>query len=601
MTKMRWKKPTVAVAVGTLLAAGACGGDGDDTSEEEFRETGTTGQAQDPTRQPPAPPIEGATQGGVVKVLSENGLNTMMPTEAYYTNTHSILENMIVRTLTQFVYDPEQKDMVLVPDMATDLGTANEDNTEWTFTLRDGLKYENGDPVEPEDFITATKLSMDRETFPDGATYSNDFFLHGGCDPADKNVYEGYYTDPDGPEYDGVEVNGNEITFKMACPFPDMPYWASFAAMSPIPEELVSDKQKLADYTRHPLATGPYMMEEYTPEKSLTLVRNPHWDPNTDPGRHAYPDKYVMDFDTDGSKINEIIIQDSEPEQATLTYDELKSSTYLRMKQDAPERLVVGGVPCTWYLAPDYRKITELEVRQALMWGFPYDSYLDALGLTVGVNAQPGASNIAPPGIPGREEYNVGGHQPGQTDPAKAKQLLAEAGYEPGEYEVTWLYARDDDDAVAGKDQVVKGLEEAGFKVTPVATTDELFSTDRSDPNSNLNLRNYGWCSDWPSFGSWTPVLFGSTDIENVGFEHNYSAFNEPEIDKQLSEIALIGDPAERAKAYNALEQEMQEKYLPGIPIYYTGTVMGHGSAIQNFNIDSTVGMPTWKDMWVKQ
>ena len=30
--------------------------------------------------------------------------------------------------------------MVLIPDLATDLGTPNEDFTEWTFTLREGLK-----------------------------------------------------------------------------------------------------------------------------------------------------------------------------------------------------------------------------------------------------------------------------------------------------------------------------------------------------------------------------------------------------------------------------------------------------------------------------
>ena len=41
--------------------------------------------------------------------------------------------------------------MILVPDLATDLGTPNDDFTEWTFTIRDGVKWENGDPVTAED------------------------------------------------------------------------------------------------------------------------------------------------------------------------------------------------------------------------------------------------------------------------------------------------------------------------------------------------------------------------------------------------------------------------------------------------------------------
>ena len=63
--------------------------------------------------------------------------------------------SMVTRALTQYVYDPETNDMVLAPDMATDLGQPNEDNTEWTFTLRDGLKYEDGTDVKAEDVAYA--------------------------------------------------------------------------------------------------------------------------------------------------------------------------------------------------------------------------------------------------------------------------------------------------------------------------------------------------------------------------------------------------------------------------------------------------------------
>ena len=120
------------------MAAGTTAAAVQDDEQASLGEAGGAGAGKDPNRQAPAAEIEGAQEGGTVKVISVAGLNTMDPTEAYYANTISILSNLVTRSLTQYVYDPESKDMVLIPDLATDLGTPNDDFTEWTFTIRDG-------------------------------------------------------------------------------------------------------------------------------------------------------------------------------------------------------------------------------------------------------------------------------------------------------------------------------------------------------------------------------------------------------------------------------------------------------------------------------
>ena len=127
---MRWSKSAAAVSVAAMVAIAGCGGgDGrSPTGEGTFVTGGDAGSNQDPTRgEGPAPEIDGATAGGNVTVLSAGGLTTMDPTEAYYVNTSSILSGLVVRSLTQYVYDPETKSMVLIPDLATDLGTPNAD------------------------------------------------------------------------------------------------------------------------------------------------------------------------------------------------------------------------------------------------------------------------------------------------------------------------------------------------------------------------------------------------------------------------------------------------------------------------------------------
>ena len=57
--------------------------------------------------------------------MTLGGLTTTIdPSEIYYTDTSSIMSGLVTRSLTQYKYDPDTKQMVLVPDLATDLGHA---------------------------------------------------------------------------------------------------------------------------------------------------------------------------------------------------------------------------------------------------------------------------------------------------------------------------------------------------------------------------------------------------------------------------------------------------------------------------------------------
>ena len=195
---MRLKRSAVALATASLLALAACGGGGDDDKSSsgdadaiDTENLGNTGDGTDPTREGPAT-IEGATEGGTVTVLTSPGLSTPIdPSDLYYTDTNAIMTSLVTRQLTQYAYDAESGQMILVPDLATDLGTPNDDFTEWTFTLRDGVKWETGAPVTADEVAFGIVRSLDGKTFPNGPGlyYSNPYFL-GGED------YKGPYTRP---------------------------------------------------------------------------------------------------------------------------------------------------------------------------------------------------------------------------------------------------------------------------------------------------------------------------------------------------------------------------------------------------------------------
>ncbi len=589
---MRFKKPIIAATAVGMLALAACGGSGGGTgngggeaSGIDKEKLGNTGSGMDATRQGPVK-VEGASEGGTVNVISYAGLNSMDPTESYYLNTMSLLSGLVTRSLTQYVYDEKSDQMILVPDLATDLGTPNKDFTEWKFTIRDGVKWENGEEVTADDVRYGILRSFDRATFPEGAAYSNDYFLDG-------DKYKGPYKS--GTDYAGVEVDGSTLTIKMNKPFPDMPYWGAFPAMGPVPE----GNDQPEKYRLHPWATGPYMFDQYTPEKSLTLVRNPNWDANTDPGRTAYPEKYVFDFQTASTKVDQIMLADKGEGQTTITYDNILPENFRTFQEEHSDRLDLGGQPCTSYWAPDYRQVTDKKVRQALAWAYPYKDAALAGGYVENVTRIWG-SNLMPPGIPGRTEYDaLEGHEAGQTDTAKAKALLEEAGAVG--YEIKWLFANDDAQSIKAKDIVSKSLTAAGFKASPVATTVADLSTERSNPdNKKINVRSAGWCSDWPSGGSWFPPVLQSTNLDEEGLGANYAAFSEPEVDKKIEEILMM--PADKQPAaWNELDKFIADEYFPLFVLGYGGVAMAHGSKIENVNVDSTLGMPSWKDLWVQQ
>jgi peptide/nickel transport system substrate-binding protein len=246
---------------------------------------------------------------------------------------------------------------------------------------------------------------------------------------------------------------------------------------------------------------------------------------------------------------------------------------------------------------PDNRKITDIDVRRAIGLAYPYQDAWAAAGSIKGVTRIP-ASNIMPPGIPGRTEYNPRGanYTPGDTYPEAAKSLLKKAG-KTG-YTLEFAYLSDDPNSVAVKNVVVQAYKAAGFTPKPFATTSANYATQvLQNPDWPGNVRGVGWCSDWPSGGSWFPPVFHSTDIAANGFGSNYAAFDKA--DAQIEAIQRL--PIEKQPAaWNDLDKEIQEKWYPVVVTGYGADAMARGSKVMNMTNDPVFGMPNWKDMWLQ-
>jgi peptide/nickel transport system substrate-binding protein len=582
---MAWRRPAAALAVACMMGLSACGGGpGDDpAARRSTAQGGNAGSFKNADAKAPLAVPSDAAKGGTLTVLTNQVPATLDPTRAYYTDSTAILSDLVLRSLTQFVYNPDTNDMQLVPDMATDLGRPSQDNKSWTFTLRDGLKYEDGTPVKAEDVAYAVKRSFAIAELPDGPTYQTTFFLDG-------DKYKGPFKDKG--QYKGVVVKGNDITIKMRRPFTDMDYYASFPQFTAIPQA----KDNPQTYGDKPLATGPYKFADYKPGSELKLVKNDQWDPNTDPGRIQAVDGWDFKFGQDTAKLENVIINDQGSAQTTLTYDNVSPSSYRSISSDK-KRLVTGTSPCTYMWFIDMTKIKELPVRQALGWAYPYEAAWKAGGEIEGLTRVPGTT-ILPPGTAGRVPYDALGNGGKKTDPAKSKELLKKAGYKPGQYEIKFLFATDDDQAVAAKNEIVKGLQAGGFKATPIASTLETIRTDRTDPKSPINVRSSGWCSDWPSGTTWFPAQWAGSLVGVEGMP-NPSNFKEADMDAQQNKILDTMTPEQAAPAWGQFDKTMETKYYPAVNVGYAGTAMIHGSKVGGMANDNVRGMPTLARMYI--
>ncbi len=584
----------LAFAVGAaLLVLAACGGGTQDGEVTDGPRTGSyrvhAAGTKDAARTGPAPEVEGATAGGTITVYLPGapGPDTLDPTGAWSVTGNAIQQALVSRSLTQYARDADGHP-VLVPDLATDLGSHNDDFTQWTFTIRDDATWEDGRAVTPEEVAFGICRSLDSGAFPSGPgnEYSKPYF-EGGED------YAGPYTgaDPGCEAYGGISVDGQEVTITMARPFPDMDYWGAVMAMGPAPLGGAADP---SGYRQHPLANGPYRVESWEPAEELVLVRNEQWSADSDPARHQYADRWVFKFNQDQDVVDEILLSDSSTGRAAVSTS-LNPGRYDDASSRLGARLVQQTSNCVTTLTPDYTKITDIRVRKALAYAYPYEDVWIAGGDVPGVTRVP-ASSLMAPGMPGRKAFQVDGAQI-TYDPERSRALLAEAGHGDQPYPITMLYYDLDPQAEAAQNQITKGFEAGGFSVRSIPVQESPYGIwlDPGDEvNQLLNVRGASLCPAWPAGSAVLPALL------KAGAVFNTAHFEEPAVDHAMDALATL-PIEEQPAAWGHLDEEIMTTYFPAIPIAYVNRLFVFGSAIGNPTGDGSMGAPNYKDLYVVQ
>ena len=113
----------------------------------------------------------------------------------------------------------------------------------------------------------------------------------------------------------------------------------------------------------------------------MTLVRNPNWDPKTDPARTAYVDSYSFKFGQDFLKVQQGILASNGPDATTLNWDGIDSSLADMVTGAKASQFINGQSSCVVAVNMDSRKMP-LEVRKALAVAYPFEDINKAAGAT---------------------------------------------------------------------------------------------------------------------------------------------------------------------------------------------------------------------------
>jgi peptide/nickel transport system substrate-binding protein len=577
------RRVQLAVAATAALALGLAGCGSPSSKHDDTDKSGggskinTATAAIDANAKGPAPDIAGAHKGGTLTVYSQSTPNTLDPTNTYFTDSNEI-ERLYLRTPTTYAYRDGKP--VLVPDL-TDLGTPSADGLTWTFKLQPNIKYADGTPVSVNDLAYSVKRSFASDVFKYEPQYQQKFFKDG-------QTYKGPYKD--GDNYAGVETQGTDtLIIHLAKKFPDLSYYMTFPMFTPIPKA----KDTKDGYQQNPMATGPYMIDSFTPGTELKLKKNPNWDPNTDPARHQYVDAWDFKWGQDLVKSQTQVLNSSGPDASAIEYENVDGSL-IQQVQAKPDQMVQGDSPCTRAWSMDSRKIP-LEVRKAVALAWPYDQIFKAEGYNPLTADR--ASSIMPPSVPGYTKYPAlpGLSGVGQGDPAAAKAALAAAG--KSNFEISMYYDNTKPIPQQVQQAISQGLTAGGFKVKAIGVSTADLRTKTADYTAPVNLGQTprGWCSDWPSGSTWIPLLFQSAAIAG---DTSWGMFSDKSLDAQIDAVSEL--PSEQAAPkWAALDQQIMGLY-PVLPMDYEKSLFVQGTNVGKTFGDATMGMPTFQDMYLK-
>lgn len=499
-------------------------------------------------------------KGGTLRFGITSDWDSVDTGDTYYGLSWDFLRNY-ARTLVAFKAAPGNQGNQLVGDLATGLGKPSADNKTWTYTLRDGIKFEDGTPITSKDVAYGVARQLDKNTFPNGPTYFNDFLANV---PANYSIYK----DKNLADLKAIETpDAKTIVFHLNKPFAGFDYFAQLPATAPVP----AAKDTGTKYKEHVIASGPYKFSVYQPGKRIELVRNDQYDPKSDPdtGRKALPDKITVEIGVNASDLdNRLMAGDLDIDLAgtgvqAQAQGKILADPTLKAKTDD----VVSARSSYTQINSDVAPFNNIDCRKAVIFAYDKTGYQRAYGGNIGADI---ATGLLPPVVPGFQQqdlYNSKSKPQGDVDSAKAE--LAKCG-QPNGFSTNISYRPERPKEKAAAESMQQALAKVGIKASlkgyPQGDYFKLYAGKPDFAKANgLGLMVMSWGADWPDGFGFLQQIVDSRVIRPAG--NTNLGIKLPEVDKLMDQALQENDKTKREAIWGQIDKVVMEnaEVIPGI------------------------------------
>jgi peptide/nickel transport system substrate-binding protein len=524
-------------------------------------------------------------KGGTLKLTNHDNPDSYDPVRAYYANIWNFMKGYYVRTLVTNQAKPGEEGLALTPDLATELPKIEDGGKKYTFTLRSGLKFEDGTPITSKDVKYGIERVFAADVLSGGPTYLIDVLDQG-------QQYPGPYKDTD-PEKLGLKSvqtpDDSTIVFTLKEPLSDFPYLLAMPGAGPVPKA----KDTGDRYASRPVSSGPYKFESYDEGKKAVLVRNDQWDPKTDTVRKALPDRVEVTFGTAVEEIdNQLIAGDIDLDLAQTGVQQSSQAKILlnpdvKKNADAPTTGFIRYFAINTRVAP----FDNIHCRKAVQYATDKIAMQTARG---GPDAGGDiATNMLPP--------NIAGHDPnldpfntksGKAQVDKAKEELAACG-KPNGFD-TVLATRNSGKEPRTAEALQAALKNVGINARLDPSDASLYFRSTIGAPSNTKSKGYGlmmagWGADFPTASGFLAVLVDGRQILPSG-NNNFSELNNPQVNSLIDQAKAESDPKKSAAVWGQINKIVMDEAVL-VPFTYDKALNYRNPRLTNVFISQYYGM----------
>lgn len=428
---------------------------------------------------------------------------------------------------------------------------ASADGLAYTFKLRQGVPFHNGDEVTAED----VKFSFDRLRAKDsGYSYGSQVETITSVDVIDK------YT----------------VKFTLSKRTGPFLIYMAFPGSSIVPKKLVESGH---DLNAHPIGSGPFKFVSYQPRTGIKFERNPDYYEKGKPYFDAMEYRIISDVTALTNAILSGVVNFS---------NEIPAKDWSRVKATPGlEGKTIEGSRYYWLLPNNQRKpLDNPKVRQAIAHAIDRNAIVQ--GAFFG-QATPISGGVIPKWNWGYADLN---YFKAGADPQRAKQLLAEAGY-PGGFETTMTIASSFPPMMAMAPIIQANLQNVGIKAK-IGTMeiprywDEVWST------SNFDITTMYWLSPLAD-----PDDFVTNNYK-CGMAINVQKSCSEAMDTSLEQAKTAPTQEKRKELYRKM-QELSLEEMGIVPLVNAWIITAHTSKLKNYHPMRTGFLKTLKDAWFEE